>query len=80
MPNNLSMISLSDLPIGKSAIVNSITAEGLTRRRMMDLGLTPGTRVECIRVSPTGDPKAFKIRGAILAFREEEGRKVLVII
>ncbi|MEG6616657.1 FeoA family protein [Peptococcaceae bacterium 1198_IL3148] len=80
MPNNTNIISLYDIPIGKSAVVNSIIAEGLTRRRMLDLGLTPGTKVECIRVSPTGDPKAFKIRGATLAFRKEEACQILVDI
>lgn len=72
------IIALSDLPLGKNAVVNSIQAEGITRRRMLDLGLVPGTKVAALRVSPTGDPKAFKIRGAVLAFREEEGSQILV--
>lgn len=72
------ILCLKDLPLGKSAIVNSIQAEGITRRRMLDLGLIPGTKVEALRVSPAGDPKAFRIRGAVIAFREEEGSKILV--
>lgn len=72
------IIALCDLPLGKSAVVNSIQAEGMVRRRMMDLGLVPGTRVEALRISPGGDPKAYKIRGAVIAFREEEGSKILV--
>lgn len=71
-------MALYDLPIGKTAIVNSIQAEGITRRRMLDLGLIPGTKVEALRVSPTGDPKAFRIRGAVIAFRKEEGSQILV--
>lgn len=71
-------MALYDLPIGKTAVVNSIQAEGITRRRMLDLGLVPGTKVEVLRVSPTGDPKAFRIRGAVIAFRREEGTKILV--
>ncbi|OPX88480.1 MAG: ferrous iron transport protein A [Pelotomaculum sp. PtaB.Bin104] len=72
------IIALHDLPIGKTAVVNSIQAEGIARRRMLDLGLVPGTRVEALRVSPAGDPKAFKIRGAVIALREEEGAKILI--
>ncbi|MCL4441809.1 iron transporter FeoA [Desulforamulus profundi] len=72
------IISLCDLPVGKAAVINSIEAEGITRRRMMDLGLVPGTRVEALRISPAGDPKAYKIRGAVIAFRQEEGSKILV--
>lgn len=72
------IMSLYDLPIGKTAIVNSIQAEGISRRRMLDLGLVPGTKVEALRVSPSGDPKAFRIRGAVIAFRQEEGTKILI--
>lgn len=72
------IISLSDLPVGSSATVRSILAEGINRRRMMDLGLVPGTRVEALRVSPAGDPKAFRIRGAVIALRREEAEKILV--
>ncbi len=76
MPDGI--ISLYDLPVGRSGVVSSIHADGLTRRRMMDLGLVPGTMVHALRHSPAGDPKAFKIRGAVIAFRREEAEKVLV--
>nr|WP_238442632.1 FeoA family protein [Desulforamulus reducens] len=69
---------LYHLPIGKSGVVSSIEAEGITRRRMLDLGLVPGTKVEALRVSPGGDPKAYKIRGAVIAFREKEGSQIMV--
>jgi len=72
------VITLYDLPVGNTAIVDSIQAEGMTRRRMMDLGLVPGTRVETLRISPAGDPKAYRIRGAVIAFRKEEALKVLI--
>ncbi|MEW6696674.1 MAG: FeoA family protein [Bacillota bacterium] len=71
-------IFLCDLPVGKSAVVHSVQADGITRRRMMDLGLVPGTRVEALRISPAGDPKAYRIRGAVIAFRQEDGSKILV--
>lgn len=71
-------ISLYEMPVGKSAVIDSIQLEGTGRRRIMDLGLIPGTKVEALRVSPAGDPKAYKIRGTIIAFRKEEGLKILV--
>lgn len=71
-------MALYYLPVGKTATVQSIQAEGITRRRMLDLGLIPGTKVEAIRVSPAGDPKAYRIRGAVIAFREEESSQILV--
>jgi len=72
------VITLYDLPVGNTAIVDSIQADGMTRRRMMDLGLVPGTRVETLRISPAGDPKAYRIRGAVIAFRKEEALKILI--
>ncbi|MEG6523268.1 FeoA family protein [Desulfotomaculum sp. 1211_IL3151] len=72
------IIPLYQLPVGKGAIVNSIEAEGITKRRMLDLGLVPGTRIETLRVSPAGDPKAYKIRGAVIAFRKEESIQIMV--
>jgi len=72
------IISLYDLPIGKWATVNAIQAEGITRRRILDLGLIPGTRVEALRVSPGGDPKAFRIRGAVIAFRKEDAHQIQI--
>lgn len=69
---------LYNLPVGRAAVVTSLNAGGITRRRMMDLGLVPGTEVEALRCSPFKDPKAFKIRGAVIALRREEGYQVLV--
>lgn len=71
-------VYLYNLPVGKSAVVTSLNAGGITRRRMMDLGLVPGTEVEALRYSPFKDPRAFKIRGAVIALRKEEGCQVLV--
>ncbi|KYH32936.1 FeoA family protein [Neomoorella mulderi] len=70
--------SLSNLRPGSSGEVVSLQAWGLTRRRLLDLGLVPGTRVVALRRSPSGDPTAFFIRGATIALRREEGRQVLV--
>lgn len=72
------IISLNNLPVGMSTSIVSIQAKGLTKRRMMDLGLVPGTRIDALRSSPLGDPRAFKIRGAVIAFREEDAKKILV--
>ncbi len=71
--------TLNSAPVGSFVLVKEVNAEGLTRRRLLDLGLVPGTRVEVIRRSPVGDPIAFNIRGAVIALRQEESSKVTVI-
>jgi ferrous iron transport protein A len=71
-------IQLTHLPIGGIAEVVSIGAEGLTRNRLLDLGLVPSTIVEALRKSPAGDPVAYKIRGAVIALRSEESHQIKV--
>ena len=48
------------------------------RRRLLDIGLTPDTVVECVGKSPAGDPKAFLIRGAVIAIRSEDCAEILI--
>lgn len=69
---------LSHLPVGRMAEVIHIESEGLTRNRLLDLGLVPSTIVEAVRKSPAGDPVAYKIRGAVIALRSEESCQITV--
>ncbi|MFY9382037.1 MAG: FeoA family protein [Eubacteriales bacterium] len=72
------LISLDKLPVGSFGKVRKLTAEGISRRRMLDLGLIYDTTVEALLKSPVGDPTAYEIRGAVIAMRSEEASKVLV--
>lgn len=69
---------LTELAVGKSGILTSIVAEGRQRRRLLDLGFIPGTKVENVRRSPTGNPTAFLIKGTVIALREEESDMLYV--
>lgn len=75
---NNKLIPLSSLPLGKKAIVKTLTSNGTNRRRMLDLGLISDTEVEALQKSPSGDPVAYQIRGAVIAIRTEEASKILV--
>lgn len=70
--------SLFDLSPGQTGVVLDLLIQGLTRRRLLDLGMVPGTRVEAVRRSPAGDPKAYRLRGSVIALREEEAKRILV--
>ncbi len=70
--------TLRELSVGQRGVVMSLSSLGIMRRRMLDLGLVPGTVVESVRRSPAGDPTAYNIRGAVIALREEESSKVYV--
>ncbi|WP_313134307.1 FeoA family protein [Anaerocolumna sp.] len=71
-------IPLNYLPLGKKAKVKVLISDGIIRRRMLDLGLTNGTEVEALQRSPSGDPVAYDIRGAVIALRSEEASKIIV--
>ena len=68
--------SLNSLRVGQSARVSHIEAEPAMRRRLLDIGLIPGTRVTCTAVSPAGDPAAYLIRGAVIALRGRDAGAV----
>ncbi len=71
-------IPLNYLPLGKKAIVRELISDGNTRRRMLDLGIITNTVIEALQRSPSGDPIAYDIRGAVIALRSEEASKILV--
>ncbi len=72
------LIPLNFLPLGRTAQVKKLTSDGRTRRRMLDLGFSPETRVEAVQKSPSGDPTAYQVRGALIALRSEEASKIYV--
>lgn len=69
---------LADIPPGGSAVVVRLCACGSMRRRLLDLGLVEGARVECLGRSPLGDPSAYIICGAVIAIRREDSRRIIV--
>ncbi len=72
------IFSLNQLPIGQKGRVYSLDSRGKERRRMLDLGLVHGTTVEALQKSPSGDPVAYFIRGAVIALRDEDARKIII--
>ncbi len=69
---------LSRMPVGEVAVVHELRSTGSIRRRLLDIGLVEGTRVECLQKSPAGDPIAYLIRGAVIALRQEDAAAILV--
>lgn len=75
-PDKLS--SLADLTVGTTGRISSVELGGLLRRRVLDLGMVPGTQVKCIRRSPAGDPIAFRVRNTTIALRSDDASLVKV--
>ena len=72
--------TLARLEPGQQAMVVRLSpnCRGLERRRLMDLGILPGTIVKAQLRSPSGDPTAFQIRGALIALRAEQSSHIQV--
>lgn len=69
-------VKLSSLSPGGSGRVVALRCEGFNRRRLLDLGLTPGTIVEYAYPGPMGEPTAYKVRGATIALRAEQADEI----
>lgn len=74
----IEMKPISEMSPGEIGVVFLLRNSGSMRRRLMDIGLIEGARVECVGRSPGGDPAAYLIRGAVIALREEDGCDVLI--
>jgi ferrous iron transport protein A len=69
---------LSELAPGRRAVIESLDASGPIGRRLLDLGLLPGTPVRALRKAPLGDPTVFELRGYRLCLRRSESGRVRV--
>lgn len=71
-------LTLDTLNVGEVAVVAGLSSEGAERRRMVDLGILPGTRIEVLMRSPLGDPIAYRVRGATVALRREQAARIAI--
>lgn len=73
-------LTLRDLKPGQEGTVVSIGEKGPMRRRIMDMGVTPGTSIKVIKVAPLGDPIEVNIRGYELSLRKNEAENIRIAI
>ena len=66
------MATLRDVRVGEGATVSRLDGAGAIKRRIMDMGLTKGTRVLVHKVAPLGDPIEVTVRGYELSLRKDE--------
>ena len=67
---------LSQLKIGERATVVAVQGEGAVRRRLFDMGITPGAEVYLRKKAPLGDPIEISLRGYELTLRKAEAAQV----
>ena len=73
------VINLSNLPLNKNGIIKNVKCNEDIKRRLLDLGLVKGTNIIPVLVSPSKDPRAFEVRGSIIAIRKEDAEKIEIL-
>ncbi|HDD55800.1 MAG TPA: hypothetical protein ENG59_06130 [Chloroflexi bacterium] len=73
-------VPLDTLQPGRAGVVTEISplSRGVERRRLLDLGIIPGTEIGVEMVNPGGDPTAYRIRGTVIALRSSQARLIRV--
>lgn len=71
--------ALCDVRVGSAAVVCGVAGDPTLRRRLMEMGLCRGTRVQVVRRSPFGDPIELHLRGYALSLRSEQAQHVTVV-
>ncbi len=74
----MTMRTLRDVKIGKTAKVVKLHGEGALRRRIMDMGITKGVEIFVRKVAPLGDPLEISVRGYELSIRKGDAEMIEV--
>jgi len=69
---------LAAVPVGSTVIVRRLVLPRPTARRLLELGLLPGTEVRVVRRAPLGDPIELRLRDYSLSIRREEAARIEV--
>ena len=72
--------SLSELCVGDIGYVEKVHLDDGMKKRLFDLGLVTGTKIQAILQSPTGNPIAYSIRGGLIALRKEDTAQIYVSV
>ena len=69
-------MTLKELQIGKSAVVDTVGGSGALRQHFLDMGLTPGAEVTLVKLAPMGDPMELRIHGYELTLRLDDAAQI----
>lgn len=69
---------LNDFSIGETGVITNVLGEGRIRRRLFDMGVTPGATVTLVKKAPLGDPIEVTIRNYKLTLRKTEAELVIL--
>ncbi len=70
--------TLDELPVGAEGTVVAVRCERPIARRLMEMGVLPGTRLRVVRVAPLGDPIQLRLRSYSLSIRRREAAGIVL--
>ena len=70
--------SLADIPLGRAVRVREVAGPRAFRRRLLEMGLVPGTEVRVVTIAPLGDPLRIEVRGGQWSIRRSEAAQISV--
>ncbi|RLI12764.1 hypothetical protein DRO35_02230 [Candidatus Bathyarchaeota archaeon] len=71
---------LSELEPGEKGVISRVMGDRITRRRLLDMGLTRGTEILVVRKAPLGDPIEFLLKGYNLSLRKSECESIYILL
>lgn len=71
-------MTLKDIEVGKTCVVNNINGDKPIKRRLMDMGITKGVTIKVVKIAPLGDPIQVELRGYELSLRKVEADNIIV--
>lgn len=71
-------MTLDQMKTGQTGIILAVGGEGALRRRLLDMGITPKTKVSVHKIAPMGDPMELTLRGYELSIRLEDAANIQV--
>lgn len=71
-------ISMADMNVGDKGIIICQKSPDNIKRRLQDIGIIEGAYIKCVLISPLKDPKAYLVRGAVVAIRADDALNIKV--
>ena len=69
-------MTLRDLKPGESGTIKTVGGKGALRRRLLEMGLTPGAKLSVQKTAPLGDPMEIRVRGYHLTLRKDDAGEI----
>ena len=76
---NRKVPTLAEIPLGRAVKIQPVDGARAFRRRLLEMGLVPGTPVRVVTVAPLGDPLRIEVRGGQWSIRRAEAARIQVV-